>query len=135
MSNLKSVKNSWMSISATKRGIIWLLLSGICFAFLGTLIKMASTEIPILEVVFFRNVLDLLVILPWLIKIGFRRLKTNKLGIHFLRAGAGLISMYFWFAGFAVLPLAEATFLAFMATIFATMGAAVFLSEVVKLQR
>lgn len=43
--------------------------------------------------------------------------------------------MYFWFAGFAVLPLAEVTFLAFMATIYATMGAAVFLSEVVKLQR
>lgn len=112
-----------------------MLTSGLFFAGLGTSIRMASREIPTFEVVFFRNSINLVIMLPWLLKIGFVGLKTERLGLHFLRSTGGLISMFFWFAGFAVLPLAEATSLGFTAPLFATIGAAFILGEVVRRRR
>ena len=135
MRQLDILKEKWLSLSATMRGAIWMLSSGIFFAGLGMSIRMASREIPTLEIVFFRNFLNLLIMLPWLLKIGFAGLKTKRIGIHFLRAAGGLIAMFFWFAGFAVLPLAEATSLGFTAPLFATLGAALLLGEVVRLRR
>lgn len=43
--------------------------------------------------------------------------------------------MFFWFAGFGVLPLAEATSLGFTAPLFATLGAVFFLHEIVRFRR
>ena len=135
MSRLTHLKAKWLSLPATLRGAIWMLLSGFLFAGLGTSIRMASRDIPTLEAVFFRNFFNLVLMLPWLIKIGVSGLKTNHLGLHFSRSIVGLISMFFWFAGFAVLPLAEATSLGFTAPLFATLGAALLLGEVVRLRR
>ena len=112
-----------------------MLASGIFFAGLGVSIRIASREIPTVEVVFFRNFINLIIMLPWLIKIGVAGLKTKKLSMHFFRAIGGLISMFFWFAGFGVLPLAEATSLGFTAPLFAALGAVFFLHEVVRFRR
>ena len=135
MPQLETIKEKWLSFPATTRGAIWMLGSAVFFACLGMSIRMASREIPTFEVVFFHNFLNLIIMLPWHYKIGFSGLKTNKLGFHFLRSVGGLISMFFWFAGFAVLPLAEATSLGFTAPLFATLGAALVLGEVVRLRR
>ena len=112
-----------------------MLASGIFFAGLGVSIRIASREIPTVEVVFFRNFINLIIMLPWLIKIGIGGLKTKKLSMHLFRAIGGLISMFFWFAGFGVLPLAEATSLGFTAPLFATLGAVFFLHEIVRFRR
>ena len=112
-----------------------MLASGIFFAGLGVSIRIASREIPTVEVVFFRNFINLIIMLPWLIKIGIGGLKTKKLSMHLFRAIGGLISMFFWFAGFGVLPLAETTSLGFTAPLFATLGAVFFLHEVVRFRR
>ena len=130
-----TIKEKWLSLAPTTRGAIWILASGIFFAGLGVSIRVASREIPTLEVVFFRNFINLIIMLPWLIKIGIGGLKTKKLGMHFLRATGGLISMFFWFAGFSVIPLAEATSLGFTAPLFAAIGAALFLREDVRFRR
>ena len=135
MFQINFIKKKWLDIAPTTRGSIWMLASAIFFAGLGASIRQASREIPTLEVVFFRNFINLVIMLPWLIKIGVGGLKTKKLSIHFLRAVGGLISMFFWFAGFGVLPLAEATSLAFTAPLFATLGAILFLHEIVRLRR
>ena len=55
-----------------------MLASGIFFAGLGVSIRIASREIPTVEVVFFRNFINLIIMLPWLIKIGIGGLKTKK---------------------------------------------------------
>ena len=130
-----TVEKKWLNLTPTTRGAIWMLASGIFFAGLGVSIRIASREIPTVEVVFFRNFINLIIMLPWLIKIGIGGLKTKKLSMHLFRAIGGLISMFFWFAGFGVLPLAEATSLGFTAPLFATLGAVFFLHEVVRFRR
>jgi drug/metabolite transporter (DMT)-like permease len=130
-----TIEKKWLKLAPTTRGAIWMLASGIFFAGLGVSIRIASREIPTVEVVFFRNFINLIIMLPWLIKIGIGGLKTKKLSMHLFRAIGGLISMFFWFAGFGVLPLAEATSLGFTAPLFATLGAVFFLHEVVRFRR
>jgi drug/metabolite transporter (DMT)-like permease len=130
-----TIEKKWLKLAPTTRGAIWMLASGIFFAGLGVSIRLASREIPSVEVVFFRNFINLIIMLPWLIKIGIGGLKTKKLSMHLFRAIGGLISMFFWFAGFGVLPLAEATSLGFTAPLFATLGAVFFLHEIVRFRR
>jgi drug/metabolite transporter (DMT)-like permease len=130
-----TIEKKWLKLAPTTRGAIWMLASGIFFAGLGVSIRIASREIPTVEVVFFRNFINLIIMLPWLIKIGIGGLKTKKLSMHLFRAIGGLISMFFWFAGFGVLPLAEATSLGFTAPLFATLGAVFFLHEVIRFRR
>ena len=98
-------------------------------------IRLAARDVDPLEVVFFRNVFNLLFMAPWFIKIGFAGLRTDRFGLHCFRTASSLTSMFLWFTALTLLPLAEATSLSFTAPLFATVGAAIFLAEDVRLRR
>ena len=98
-------------------------------------IRLAARDVDPLEIVFFRNVFNLIFMTPWFIKIGFARLRTDRFGLHCFRTASSLTSMFFWFTALTLLPLAEATSLSFTAPLFATVGAAIFLAEDVRLRR
>jgi len=129
------IRNWWEGCSGALKGAVWMVLSGMFFAGLGVTIRLSAKEVNVLEVVFFRNFLNLILMVPWLIQIGWAGLYTERLGLHCLRSVNGLIAMFFWFAAVTILPLAEATSLSFTAPLFATIGAAMFLGENVRLRR
>ncbi len=81
------------------------------FAGMGMAVKVASGELPNTSVVFFRNAIGLVALLPWLRGLGASGLRTAHLGEHLLRGLAGLGSMYCFFLALARLPLAEAVLL------------------------
>ncbi|MGF1628969.1 MAG: DMT family transporter [Kiloniellaceae bacterium] len=87
------------------------------------------------QIAFLRNVFALAFMLPWLMHHGRVALRTNRLHMHFWRAGVGLVAMLCWFSAVAYLPLAEAVALNFTAPLFATAGAALILGEVVRARR
>ena len=128
-------RNWWEGCSGALKGAVWMVLAGVFFAGLGVSIRLSAKEVDVLEVVFFRNFVNLILMMPWLIQIGWAGLYTERLGLHVLRSVNGLISMFFWFAAVTMLPLAEATSLSFTAPLFATVGAAFFLGEIVRLRR
>ena len=128
-------KSWWRTRSSALKGAIWMVLAGMFFAGLGVSIRFSAVQVPVLEVVFFRNFINLILMIPWLLHIGFSGLQTKRLGLHVFRSINGLISMFFWFAAVTMLPLAEATSLGFTAPLFATVGAAFFLNEDVRLRR
>ena len=98
-------------------------------------IRLAARDVDPLEIVFFRNVFNLIFMTPWFIKIGFARLRTDRFGLHCFRTASSLTSRFLWFTALTLLPLAEATSLSFTAPLFATVGAAIFLAEDVRLRR
>jgi len=73
--------------------------------------------------------------LPWLIKFGYRSFKTDRLPLFIVRALLGLFSMFCYFWGISVLPLAKAVALSFTVPLFVTIGAALFLREEVNWRR
>jgi drug/metabolite transporter (DMT)-like permease len=132
---LSSFKSKWLALPGVVQGAVWMLLGGASFAGLSVTIRLATQDVPTLEVVFFRNFINLLIMLPWLMKIGWSALKTERFGMHVMRSTNGLISMFFWFTAVSILPLAEATSLGFTAPLFATLGAALILREDVRARR
>jgi drug/metabolite transporter (DMT)-like permease len=65
---------------------------GACAGFSGMMavVRQISPNIHPFEAAFFRNILGMLFMLPWLLHAGARRLRTGRPGMHLLRAVTGL---------------------------------------------
>ncbi len=105
------------------------------FTSMGIFIRLASENLHVLEVVFFRNFLAVVLMAPWIMGYGFSALKTDKYSLYSLRAVINLVAMAAGFAAITMIPLAEATALGFTAPLFATIGAVLVLGEVIRARR
>ena len=91
-----------------RRGAVFMLLAAVFFAGMGASVKAASQELPTAMVVFFRNAVGLLVLLPWLARGGREALRTRHLGEHLFRSLTGLAAMGCLFYSIAHMRLADA---------------------------
>ena len=118
-------------------GILCRIGSGFSFATMGALLKLASEQgLNAPELVFYRSVFSLPVILFWV----FRReslaaLRPNQPMAHVWRSGLGLLSMGLTFQALILLQLADATAINFTAPIFATILSFLILKEHVGVHR
>ena len=110
------------------------MLAELCFVGMGSLVKLLSDSLPSQNVVFFRNLFGLLVLLPLIFKVGVKTLKTNSIHWHFLRSLAGVSAMYCFFYALSELPLADAMLLKISAPLFIPIIAFVWLSEHISLR-
>jgi drug/metabolite transporter (DMT)-like permease len=117
------------------RAALWMAAASSAFAVMIILIRHLTATFDPLQVVFFRNVFGLIAMLPWLAGHGIGALRTQRLGLHALRATIGIVSMICWFTALSLMPLAQATALSFTAPIFTSVLAVIFLGEVMRLRR
>ena len=111
------------------RGIILMLLSTVCYSLLHALIRGMSNELHPFELAFFRNLFGLVVVLPWFIRYGLTPLRTKRFGLPSVRAILNALAVLAYFYALSIVPLADATALAFTAPIFTTVLAIVFFRE------
>jgi len=124
------------SLPAPLQGAIYMITAALLFAVMNATIKLAAAEgLHPFQIAFFRNSFALAFMLPWLARMGREGLRTERLKVHFWRAGIGLIAMLCWFTAVVRMPMAEAVALNFTVPLFATAGAAIFLGEVVRARR
>ncbi|WP_404402366.1 DMT family transporter [Idiomarina seosinensis] len=90
-------------------GSLLLLSAEASFAGVSALVKHLSANQSFEQLVFFRNVMAFIVLLPWLWRKGPGSLKTERLGLHLVRGIAGITAMYLFFYAIATIPLAQAT--------------------------
>lgn len=114
-----------------------LLMVGACAGFSGmmAIVRLIAPEIHPFEAAFFRNLVGVLFMIPWILAAPVRGLHTQRPGMHVMRAVIGLAAMLLLFTAVSLLPLAEVTALSFTAPLFATIGAAVILRETVGTRR
>jgi drug/metabolite transporter (DMT)-like permease len=105
--------------------------SELMFVSMGATVRAVSMYLPNESIVFFRNLLGLGLILPWLLRRGVGNLGTEVLRFHLLRSLAGLGAMYCFFYALAHLPLAEAILLKLTAPFFLPVIALLWLAEAV----
>jgi drug/metabolite transporter (DMT)-like permease len=122
-------------MSPLLRAALFATLAALFFSIMSGLIRHVSSELHALEIVFFRNLLATLWMVPWLMRVGVRTMKTNRIRLFTIRAFISAIGMTSGFWAMTVIPISDATALSFLAPIFATVGAAVFLREDVRLRR
>lgn len=114
---------------------LWMVVSCAFFAVLNVLVRHLSFDMHPFEIAFFRNGFGLIFVLPWLVRRGLPGVGTQRMGMHVVRALVSLAAMLCWFTAVSLMPIAEVTALSFTAPLFATVGAALFLGEVVRLRR
>jgi drug/metabolite transporter (DMT)-like permease len=112
-----------------------MLASALLFGLMSLTIRLASAEIHPFEIAFFRNLFGLLFALPLLYRAGFSVLKTDRIGLYFIRCVVGLSAMLTGFWSLVHLPLAQAVALGFTTPLFVTIGAVFFLGEIVRARR
>jgi drug/metabolite transporter (DMT)-like permease len=101
------------------------------FASMGVSIRFVAAELPNAIIVFFRNIIGLAIMAPWLLQRGSCSLRTTVPLLHLLRGLAGLSAMYCFFYALAHMPLAEAMLLKLSSPLFIPLVALVWLGEAV----
>lgn len=125
----------WDALPANARGSTWMVVSSLVFAVMATGIKLLGRDLPVVEILLFRQLFVLVVLLPGIIR-GFPGvLHTTRRSLHFTRSLLAFVAMTAGFTALVHLPLAEATAISFARTLFTTMLAVVFLHEVVGWRR
>ena len=112
-------------------GICLKLLSIIAFTMMNAFIRVESAEVPTGELVFFRSVVALAVLIFWLNSRGQfpHAILTARPFGHLLRGLIGSGGMFFGFAALSLLPLPDATAIAFAAPLIGVVLAAWLLKE------
>ena len=105
------------------------------FTVMGICIRISATHLPVIEVVFFRNFLAVLILLPLLARVGFNVLYMQRPKLFFLRAAINAVGMFCGFTALTLIPLAQMTALSFTTPLFVTIGAVLFLGEVIRIRR
>jgi len=121
--------------SKTLQGIAWMILAGFLFVGMTVIIRYLGSDIPAVEAAFIRYFIGSLIILPVVIRhwSGWPKMPIAKLyGLRGLVHGIGVI---LWFYAMARIPIAEVTAIGYVAPIFVTIGAAIFLGERLQFRR
>ncbi len=118
-------------------GIAMKISSVAVFTAMGALIKSTAQHIPPGEAVFFRSFFAIPLIVAWL---AWRRelpsgLKTSNPAGHFFRGLVGVLAMGFGFTSLGLLPFPEAIAIGYAAPLIATILAAMFLGEQLRVFR
>jgi S-adenosylmethionine uptake transporter len=88
-----------------------------------------------LVVVFVRSLFVLLLMLPWIVRNRATAMRTQRLSMQCFRAAFSMAGFILLVIALANLTLAEVSALTFAAPLFATIGAVLFLHEVVRARR
>jgi drug/metabolite transporter (DMT)-like permease len=132
---IETPRRLWAGLPPTVRGALWMLLACAFFAVMGATIRHLSRTLPTFELIFFRNAIAFLCMMPWVLHVGFAALRTSNFKLYAGRSVIAFLSMALWFTALAAMPLAEAVALSFTAPMFGTVLAVLFLGEIVRLRR
>lgn len=114
------------------RGIILILVATLGIVLMNTCAKMSSLAYGPVEMVFYRGVIALGVLVPYmLLTQPWTVFKPQRIGIHLLRALVGNLGVAFVFWAYTLLPMADATALLFAAPLFVTALSPLILGETV----
>ena len=118
------------------RAALLMMASATLFACMAITIRLASKQLHAFEIAFFRCFFGAVFALPLVfINGGFGFLKTDKMGYYVARCVIGIFSMLAAFWAIVHLPLAQAVSLSYATPLFVTIGAVLFLGEIVRLRR
>ena len=126
---------SFLILSGNLRGMMWMTLSGAVFATNYAIIRFLSEDFHVFQLVFFRNLFGLLILMPFLWSFRHQITMPKRPGIIILRGFLQASSSSLWFYGITVIPLVTATSLMLIEPIIGSILAIFFLGEQNNLKR
>ena len=110
-------------------GVLWMLVTGVLFVGVTAVVKTLGTRIPSPEAAFLRCSLGLVFLLPMIRPLTNARLTPRQWKLFAFRGAAHTAGVSLWFFAMARIPIADVTAMNYLAPVYVTLGAAVFLGE------
>jgi drug/metabolite transporter (DMT)-like permease len=117
------------------QGALWLVSGGFIFTSTSAMIRLLSTEIESVQTAFFRAAISLVLLLPMIAAGRVKPWHSKRIVGHFWRTAMGTASMVLGFYAVSMLPLADATAIAFSQPLFSVVVAALIVGEKVRWRR
>ena len=117
------------------KGIAFMVLACVFFGVMHVGVRHVTQSIHPFEAAFFRNLFGLLVLAPSFITHGLRPLRTQRLGLHCVRAALNVVAMLCFFYALSITPLVLVLALAFTAPLFTAVLAVLLLGERMRARR
>lgn len=105
-------------LSSTMKGITLALISTALFTIVGVFVRQLSTDYDTFQILFFRQLIFMLLLLPAIRKNIGVLLKPNKISLHLLRILGAFTALYFGFISVSNIPFSDATALGFLQVLF-----------------
>ncbi|MBE0454028.1 DMT family transporter [Roseovarius autotrophicus] len=117
------------------RGVVWMILTGLLFVGVTALVKVLGTRVPAPQAAFLRYFLGLVFLLPMLGTLRNLRLDRGTWSLVGARGALHTVGVALWFYAMARIPIADVTAMNYLAPIYVTIGAALFLGERLAVRR
>jgi drug/metabolite transporter (DMT)-like permease len=104
-------------------------------ALMASCVKFLSSDLNPFIICFYRCLLGLIFLLPFVARNKFQALKSNNIKLQFTRSMINIVSMICWFSALGMMQLEKATALGFTTPLFTTVLAVFFLGEIIRLHR
>ncbi len=104
-------------------------------SFMGAGVKLLSEDLHPIIICFYRCLMGLIIITPFVARNNFQALKTTNMRLQIFRALINIISMICWFSAIGMMHFEKATALGFTTPLFTTILAVLVLGEVIRFHR
>ena len=116
-------------IGSTWEGVLLMIFTCACFAGMSAAIRHISAEISVFQIAFIRNGIGTLILVPFMVRIGFGSFDLGRFKLFAIRAGMGVFAMWAWYSALQITPLAEAITLNFTVSLWMIPVAILMLGE------
>ncbi len=112
-----------------------MLSAGLLFVAVTVMVRHLGSDLPAVEAAFIRYLFGLIFLIPVMLRMRWRSLSRENLGVYSLRGLAHGAAVMLWFFAMARIPLAEVTAIGFTTPIFTTIGAMLIFHEKLRARR
>ena len=109
--------------------MVWMALSGLVFAVLNAILRVMALQMNPLQVQFLRYFAGLIVMIPFIVRVGLKAYSPNGLIGQLWRGAFHTSGMVLWYIALPHLTLADMTAIGFTGPIFIMIGAVLALGE------
>ncbi|MCX7564804.1 DMT family transporter [Sulfitobacter sp. F26169L] len=110
-------------------GIFWMAVTGFCFIMVTALVKTMGPRLPAGEAAFLRYAMGFVFLIPALLSLRTAHLTRRQWVLFSVRGFFHAGGVILWFYAMVRIPIAEVTAMNYLAPIYVTVGAAIFLGE------
>ena len=108
---------------------------GLLFVAVAVMVRLLGSDLPAVEAAFIRYVFGLLILIPVILQMQWRRVKGANLRLYALRGIAHGVAVMLWFFAMARIPISEVTAIGYTTPIFTVIGAILIFGERVRIRR
>lgn len=116
-------------------GVLWMLLTGLCFVAVNAIVRHLGTELPAAQSAFVRFAWGVVFLAPSLWGVMRRGLPAGTAALFGWRGLVHTAAVVLWFYAMARIPIAEVIAIGYLNPVVVTIGAALFFGEVLATRR